>query len=384
MKLNILITLRAASVAYHFIELLKVLKLDQRFIIHVASQSPATEILTKAGYQTIVLENEIAKSIQSSNFSKLVLIAKKLLDEIQPDVILCGTSANLDLGVDEVIHLVRDRIPAAAFQYHWGQWNKILERGADVQLVLDDEALRLTHLNGCQSAIIVGSPRHIGYENLKIQENRARLRHDLGLPLMSTVHSFFGQALHQLDGYADTVRFWAQTFSGSDRGQYFLYIPNPRESEDDYLRTISIFKEEKLNIQKANHLSPEESILASDYIYSLFSSCSFDAAYLNRFSTAPLVVPVNLFFNQQIRRYFIEATGMQEQPFFNLGIAEVIRCQEELVNLVIDIKQEGFKNKYWLASHHKLPRASLASEKILNIVYLISKESISEVLQIFN
>jgi hypothetical protein len=367
MPIRLLISARDPAAAYHLTEIVKQARHDARFEITVVAQDPAWSIMRAAGIDATQVSLEKATTVDSAEARLLLERAERILAEFEPDAVLCGLSTPFDGGIDEAI-LARTRVPSLLLQDFWGERNAYFGRGPDVCLVLDRMAADLTWSRHQLPSRIVGSARHAAYEDTAPVERRAAVRGALGVPPGATVLSLFGQALHALEGYRNTVEAWGDAVKRFPGRRIAAYRKHPRESDDDQRRTRDMFRDAGIDVLSLDDFSVEDALLAGDVIASAFSNCTYDAAYLNFFADRPMLVPVCLFFEPGVVEYFQRIVRLKEWPYLKSGLVLPVYERETLPQALVDAAGDAAKREFWEAAKRNLVSPQGASHRVLDAV----------------
>ena len=377
MKSRILVTARDAAAALHLIEVVRAASSRPDLIISTVTQSPATRYFRDAGISVEALDLPPALRHDGPEGAALMAAAREILERICPDAVLCGLSTPFDGGIDEAM-LAAFAGPSFVLQDFWGEANGFFGRKADVYLALDEEAVRLSHERHNISATAVGSPRHSAYAQLDVSALRDRVRRELKVTPDTTVFGFFGQALHGLDGYRRTLLAWANAIRRYSGQVLTVYRPHPREKRTEIDHTIAILRDEGLECAIFADTDVEHALLVCDVVCSAFSNCSYDAAYLNRFSERPLITPASLFFDPEIVEYFRRMVRLAEFPYLKAGLVVPIRDAADLPELLVFAASAEGKARCWQAAQ-KLPNPADAPARVLDVVLAACRETVRSI-----
>lgn len=367
MTIRLLMTARDVAAALHLIQIARAARSDERFDVAIAAQQPAARHFLEAGFQVRLIPPLSTREVGSTQAQQLRAVARQLLREVQPDVVLVGLSTPFDAGIDEAV-LAESSVPTVLFQDFWGEQNLLLGKGADLILAVDDEAVRLNHRRyGCDS-LRVGSARHSAYSTLDLTGSRQRSRSLLGLDEQTPLIGFFGQALHHLEGYRRTVTHFVQTVAAMAEPVHVLVRAHPRENLQQRQTTQSLFIDSGLNLVPELDGSVEDALIACDVSCSLFSSCTYDAAYLNRFSDSPVTVPVSMLFDPQIMSYCEQHVNFDTFPYHRIGAVFAVHHKEQLAQVLGDAFKPAVHQQVWRHAHEHLSDPATAPQLALNAV----------------
>ena len=355
------------AAALHLVEVARVAVIDPRFEIVVVAQEPAARQFSLAGIPVRTVALPAAKSATGENATRLCEAARQLLAEIRPDAVLAGLSTPFDAGLDEAV-LAEARVPSFLYQDFWGEQNLLLGRGADHILAIDQQAAERNRTRYQRPSTIVGSARHAAYARLDIGATRARVRKAIAAPPSSPIIGFFGQALHQLDGYQRTVARFIEATNALDRSTILILRPHPREGDEQRRQTDEWFEAAQLKVTRLPPGPVEDALTACDAVVSLFSICTFDTAYLNRFSDRPVAVPMSLLFDDEITTYCRQHGNYLDFNHHTLGLVKPVYEAGDLLPALQDALQMDTRQQVWERAHRHLPSPSQAPERVLSQV----------------
>jgi hypothetical protein len=376
MTIRLLITARDAAAALHLTQVALAGRIDPRFRIEIAAQEPAARYFRDARLQMRVIEPLAARSIDAPNADALRTLARQLLAETAPDVVMTGLSTPFDAGLDEAI-LSESPVPTILFQDFWGEQNLLLGKGADHILAVDEEAVLLNRRRYGVDSILVGSARHAAYRALNSTGARSRLRARLGIPDDAPLIGFFGQALHHLPGYQRTVEhFVAAVAALPGPAVGVLVRPHPREDQQQRAATVALFAASGLTVVHAPDGTVEDALMTCDVSCSLFSTCTYDAAYLNRFAAAPVTVPLSMLFDPEIVRYCEQHVNFATFPYHRVGAVLAVHDPDALGQTLAEALQSPVKQAVWQRAHEHLPDPGRAPRLALEAVARIARGAI--------
>lgn len=365
MSTRLLITARDVAAALHLVQVAKAASADPRFTVTIAAQEPAARHFALAGLPFHAVRALSAKSSEESSAHELRGIARDLLQRERPDAVVVGLSTPFDAGLDEAV-LAEARVPTSLMQDFWGEQNLILGKGADQILGIDAQASERNAARYSTPTIVVGSPRHAAYATLDIPAIRAAGRRSLGVQ-NERVIGFFGQALHALAGYRRTV----ERFIAAARGLSDVRItlrPHPRETAEQRRQTEALFASSGLPVTLDQSPNVESALATCDVVVSLFSICTFDAAYLNRFAPAPLGVPMSLLFDAEIAAYCRQHGNYMDFSHHTLGLVTPIYDAATLDKALDEALAAESRQLAWQRAHEHLPDPAQAPHRVLTAV----------------
>ncbi len=372
MTIRLLITARDAAAALHLTQVALAARGDARFQIEIAAQEPAARYFREAGLPVRNVEALAARDASAAQAAPLRALARQLLADLRPDLALTGLSTPFDAGLDEAV-LVESAVPTVLFQDFWGEQNLLLGRGAQHVLAVDDEAAHLNRQRFGIESVVVGSARHAVYRDVVRAQSRARLRAALGVADDAGLIGFFGQALHHLPGYRRTVEaFVAAVAALPGAPMRVLVRPHPREDQRQREATQALFAGSGVAVVHAREGTVEDALAACDVSCSLFSTCTYDAAYLNRFADAPVTVPISMLFDPEIVRYCAQHVNFETFPYHRAGVVLAVHEQAALGAALADALQPATRAAVWRRAHETLPDPVLAPARALDAIAAIA------------
>jgi hypothetical protein len=365
--IRLLITARDVAAALHLVEVARAGARDPRFDITVVAQAPAAKHFSDAGLDVRTVAWPIVKSAGAPEADVLRESAKALLEELTPDLVLTGLSTPFDASLDEAL-LAEARVPTALYQDFWGEQNLILGRGADHILAIDQQAADRNLARFGHASTVVGSARHSAYASLDIAAARRKARQAIGASENERVIGFFGQALHRLPGYRRTVAHFIAAMSEINDRPRLILRPHPREDEAQRRETAAMFETAGLELLPSPNGAVEEAIAASDVVVSLFSICTFDTAYLNRFAAAPLAVPMSLLFDEEIAAYCRQHGNYFDFAHHTQGLVKPVYDANDLRGALESALQMDTRRDVWERAHRYLPDPAHAPQHVLDVM----------------
>jgi hypothetical protein len=355
------------AAALHLTQVALAARKDPRFQIHIAAQQPAAKHFMDAGLAVEIVPPCAATSIEGARINGLDTMAADLLTRVQPDVVLCGLSTPFDAGLDEAV-LARTRTPSVLFQDFWGEQNLLLGKGADLVLAVDDEAVQLNFRRYGIQSTKVGSARHAAYKSLELEGTKAHNKAMLGLQRQDTLIGFFGQALHHLPGYMRTVKRFVSVLTTLNEPVHLLVRPHPRENTEQRQSTAALFQNSGLHTVLSMEGTVEDALAACDVSCSLFSTCTYDAAYLNRFSATPLTVPLSMLFDPEILAYCEQHVNFDTFPYHRTGTVAAVHSERLLGPTIEDALSPTTRERIWHNAHVHLEDPAMAPWHTLNAI----------------
>jgi len=357
-----------AAAAHHLSQVIKEAMVDRRFDVHVVAQNPAADILRKNGLRPTEIKLQRAKRPDSPAGEALLDAARRVVADVKPDAVLCGLSTPLDGGLDEALLAVCD-CTSYLLQDFWGEQNAFFGSAPDVLFVLDDMAARSTKERCPGRPVVIGSTRHSNYRTLSFERLREDVRAALAVSSDAKLVGLFGQALHHIPGYGRTVEAWCLALLAMECTPEALYRPHPRESRQEVARTQELFKTLGVSVKTVSStVAVEQTIAACDVVCATFSNCLYDAAFVNRFASTPLVTPMTLMFDPDLVTYFDEKIKVKHLPYLQEELAYPVASSRELPADLDKALQYETKERFWRSAREKLPDSGLAISNLLDVV----------------
>ncbi|WED41904.1 hypothetical protein [Legionella cardiaca] len=370
-KKRVLITARDVGAAINIIEIIKFIPTRSDCEIHVYVQSPALRYFINFNISHNVVPQLIAKTPEDVHADGLIQYAQQLIATVKPDVILCGLSTPGDAGIDEaLIKVAKNKIPSIVMQDFWGEVNDFFGVCADYYFCLDNEAKNLTEKRYPCQGIVIGSPRHSWYQTLDLQNLRPQLRQEVDLSTSEIVVGLFGQSLHRLKGYQETLSEFLSTVYQVRPEATILYRQHPRESGEQAENTVKLLEQSNLKFIKHNHDKVEHSLILCDVVTSILSNCLYDSCYLNFFSSKPLITPIALCYKADILEHLNNFNMIESSPYKAKNIALICNTKKPDDKTMEDILSADCRKEYWLASK-QLENPKYSAEKAFDTIIKI-------------
>jgi hypothetical protein len=306
----------------------------------------------------------LAPSLEHSK--RMVAEARRIIELEEPDAVLVGVSHCNEAGLDEAFLAAAFDRPKFAMQDFWGDVNLTLGSGADIYFALDEVAVQLTASRHEKMAIACGSPKHHRYSTLDVSALRFSSRSQLGIYSDRPIIGYFGQSLSHLPGYGYLLRTFARSVAEMDSDVCLIYRPHPRESESEIAKTLSCFSENGVQARLVTEGVTEEWLAAADVVVSCFSSCAYDTAFLNRFSSIPINSAIYLLFDESVAEYFRSVTGLEVPPPAELGLVTAVQSEQLLGDTLRDALTVKRTKETWRLAQLHLPDPKNATREILN------------------
>ena len=302
------------------------------------------------------------RSPRAVDAAALFDMARRIVEKVEPDAVLVGLSGP-DAGLDEALLRVCRDVPTLAFQDFWGDVNLTLGEPADVYLVMDEEAARLSReMHGVEAAV-VGGPKYARYSELDLPGEGAGAG-----ARPHPVIGFCGQPLGDGAGYRRTLAHLGRAVAEHVPSARVVYGPHPREAADlqgEAMQTL-LDRHERCRLDADGPV--EDFLLRCDVLCSAFSTCSTDLLYLNRFSTSPLAVPLHLLVDQEVRDRFRAWTGLEHHPLAALGLERTVENAADLGGALRQALSAEVRAATWRDARATLPDPILAADTVLEVI----------------
>ncbi len=370
---RILVSSRDVGAAINIIEIVKLAKSNPDCDFSLYIQPPAAQYFSNHNLEYELVPNYIAKQ-QDSEEAKLILnYADKILEKIKPDVILCGLSTPGDAGIDEaLITVAKNKIPTVVMQDFWGEVNDFFGACADYYFCLDQEAKILTEQRYDSEGLVIGSPRHSWYKSLELVHLRKELRKKADLLPEDMVIGLFGQSLHHIPGYKETLLDVLSLVPQACPEATLVYRQHPRESNEQALNTIRLLENAKIAFRLMKDEKVEHTLILCDAVFSILSNCLYDASYLNFFSPIPFITPIALCYRDDLLSHLNNYNMLTASPYKAKNIAYIFDSKKPDRHDLQYLFSDSAKREFWMASK-KLENPEYAASKAQEILLKIAK-----------
>lgn len=336
--------------------------------VRVVAAPPALAVLQEAGLAVRPFLTPPVLQPSPAAAAALLQAARDVLVDAQPDALVVGLSHSAEAGLDEALLACAGSTPTYALQDFWGDVNDTLGCPAQTYFVVDEQAAQLTRSRHGAHAVVVGSPKHARYAELDVPALAARGRALLGLAADRRVVGYFGQPLLAFAGYGRTVEAVAAAFLRTTPDAALLYRPHPREDAASAARTCALFRSAGVEAL----LTPEgvvETWLAScDVVLAPFSTCCYDALYLNRLAPGPQSASVYLLFDPEVRRYSRWVNGMDVLPPVQEGMALAVTDAAQLDDVLRQAVDPQVRLRLWQRVQECLPDSRRSAALVVDAV----------------
>ncbi|HAT8180527.1 TPA: hypothetical protein JA361_13985 [Legionella pneumophila] len=368
---RILVSSRDVGAAINIIEIVKLAKSNPDCDFFLYIQPPAAQYFSNQNLEYELVPNLIARQQDSEEANLILNYAGEILEKIKPDVILCGLSTPGDGGIDEaLITVAKNKIPTVVMQDFWGEVNNFFGACADYYFCLDQEAKTLTEQRYDSEGLVIGSPRHSWYKSLELVHLRKELRKKADLSTEDMVIGLFGQSLHRIPGYKETLLDFLSLIPQACPEATIVYRQHPRESNEQAFNTIRLLEHSKISFRLMKDEKVEHTLILCDAVCSILSNCLYDASYLNFFSPIPFITPIALCYKEDILKHLNNYNMLNASPYRVKNIAYMFDNRKPSKDDLKFLFSENGKKEFWLASK-KLENPKYAAQKafinLLNI-----------------
>jgi hypothetical protein len=364
--LKLLVSARDAGSAGHIAAIVRYAESQERCSVAVYADGAAYLYLREVHGATRGTTIGHVDSPGDEDRQLLLDAANDIIRREAPDAVIVGVSHRNEAGIDEALLCAAGDIPTFAMQDYWGDANNALGALADVYFTIDDEAAAITLARHGATSVSVGSPKHEDYARLNPLEVRNAWRAMNG-DQKSLVVGVFGQDLLRFAGYRKTLKTLASALKRRQNDALIFYRPHPRESNLSRSESLSLLSSEGADVLYADSGTTERWLMISDLVVSAFSSCNYDAAFLNRFSPSPLAATAYLLMTPDVRDFYFDVSGLEVPPPVRLGICDLVTEESDLERVLERAKNGSLAFDCWSAAR-SLPNPRNASKLIYETV----------------
>lgn len=369
---RILVSSRDVGAAINIIEIVKLAKSNPDCDFFLYIQPPAAQYFCNHNLEYELVPNLIARQQDSKEANLILNYAGEILEKIKPDIILCGLSTPGDAGIDEaLITVAKNKIPTVVMQDFWGEVNDFFGVCADYYFCLDQEAKILTEQRYDSKGLVIGSPRHSWYKSLELIHLRKELRKKADLSTEDMVIGLFGQSLHHIPGYKETLLEFLSLVPQACPEATIVYRQHPRESNEQALNTIRLLENAKISFRLIKDEKVEHTLILCDVVCSILSNCLYDASYLNYFSSSPFISPIALCYKDGLLNHLNNYNMLKASPYKAKNIAHVFDSQKPDRHDLQYLFSDSGKKEFWMASK-KLENPEYAASKAGEILLKIA------------
>lgn len=361
--IRLLISARDPAAAWNMAAIARAARADGRFEVHVYAADPAFNLLRNDGIAVGRFRSACVTDQTDYLASTLLAEAAELINTLQPDVVLTGLSRSGEGGIDEAL-LAVSKAPCAALQDFWGDVNDFFGSRADIYLVLDHQASKLTRQRYNVPTKVVGSPRHTAYDALNPAELRRTTRGRYGLGKQDVLIGLFSQPIWPDPGYVRTLAAFSAAVAEVITSGVIILRPHPKDPETAISQTREALETSGLRVILCAEDRVESCLAACDLICSPFSLCTLDALYLCR--NAPFLPAglIYLLFDPALRAMCRQSCGFDEMPLAKLGMALAPTCPDELPDALRTALSVSWRTRTYTLARSRLP----ASEGMATIL----------------
>ncbi len=299
----------------------------------------------------------VVASSRTMEAASLRDMARRILQKVEPDVILVGLSGP-GAGLDEALLEVRGDLPTLAFQDFWGDVNLMFGVAADTYLVIDDEAARLSEEVYGVDTVVVGAPRYAHYARLE-------LRHP---DPSEVVVGFCGQPLGDYPGYLATVAALAEAVAADLPHAHLAYRPHPKESPELQDHVMQTLQRHHRPCSRDAAGEVETFLTGCHVVTSAFSTCSTDLVHLHRVSDEPLGTALHLHVDPEIRDLYRSWTGLDHHPLAALELAQTVVDRDEVGAALRQSVTLEARRATHRTARTRLADPKNAAERILDVI----------------
>ena len=120
----------------------------------------------------------------------------------------------------------------------------------------------------------------------------------------------------------------------------FIYVPHPKESKEDKLLINELIKKNKIYQKSVKFNNIEDIILISDIVFSVFSTCNYDSAYMNYYCKKPLSCIYSLLYDKRMVNYFnTYLLDIKKLPIHRHNVVMPVYLKSE-VRKILSLKNE--------------------------------------------
>lgn len=366
-KIKLLITARDPATADAIRPLLASFSSDSRFQVDIVAENPAFKLLL------LDIEQEnipISFFPQCFSHEELVARCSELILAKKPDAVLTGISGP-DVGVDEGIldTLGEFSIPSYSIQSYWGDINETFAGRPRTIFVIDDYAARFTRKRCNSEIVITGALKYADFKKKNPLSIRKQFEDIVGKKTDEKLLGFFGQPLSEIYGYSNTIERLSQAIEKLAIHCRVVYRPHPKETEEARRDTISFFQTRGLEVIVDENEDAFPVLCGVDVALSVFSTCGYDAVYLNRWSGSPLNTTLFLMYDPYMCRWYRKYSKLSNIPMDSDGIVSNVSCSDDVENAISCSLDKQYQRKIWEKIVRNLPDASYSVEILKEKIY---------------
>ena len=343
---TLLISARDPGAAFQLVPIARAAIAAGGLSVRLVASGPAAGIFESSG---LAVERFSAAPVDgpgAPGAGAVIEAARAVLDCVAPDALLVGLSGQ-GCGVDEALLHVAGAIPTYAMQDYWGDINQGWGALPGTYFVIDEEAARLTRGRTRARIVVIGSPRHSG----ELREDPSQVRDDarakMGFAPDVPLVIFFGQPLHGLQGYRETLGRLAVAAGSALPGLQILYRSHPKEIAEECAASLRALRAGGVRVDPDPWSGLEASLCAADIACTCYSSCGLDHVFLSQASSRPLGTVLHLLFRPDVAEYFRSVTHLDDVPLSAQGLAGTVFSEGLLVASLRDSISPALRQARW-------------------------------------
>lgn len=367
-KIKLLITARDPATAGAIRPLIDSISSDSRFQAEIVAENPAFKLLLPNAEERNI---PISLFPQCLNKQEMVAYCRELISGKKPDAVLTGISGP-DVGVDEGVltALGEFSVPSYSIQSYWGDINETLTGRPQTIFVIDDYAAKVTRKR-CQAEIVItGALKYADFGKKDPLTIRKQFSDAVVRTPDEKLLGFFGQPLSAIKGYYKTIEKLARIINEIEIKCRIVYRPHPKETEKNRCEILSLFQANGLRVILDENEDVLPALCGVDIVISAFSTCGYDAIYLNRLSPQPLNTTLFLTFDQQLSYWYKEYTKLLRIPMASEGIVTDVSRGDELENAINRGLDSQYQKKVWKKIKKGLSPSKQSVKILLEKIYL--------------
>lgn len=357
MKPTILLTARDVGAAQHIGVIAKFF-FGKGFIVVLLASGAAFEYfrVNKINAKIFCVSDDkdyVSHDATQNEIKELIKAAYQILDEINPDVIICGLST-YDYGIDEaVLYLAEEKrlnIPSFQFLDTWGEmFNYLYDGYPDIYLGFDESILKYADKKFLKRIRIVGAPKYENYSQINTDHSKKKIYKKFGIQDHEKVIGYFGQ---KPDEPGHTYNFIKLLASVKECQKRFLCKflvrahPGWKKMYDEYWDLIRENNIDAIDITEEPII--EDLLCACDIVATSYSTVAIDHAFLSSYSPSSIGVVVYLLEGQDIKKYLTDTYGYWKNPLLEKEIGFYINQEENTYDKINSIlTQKKFSEVYY-------------------------------------
>jgi len=366
-EIKLLITARDPATADAIRPLLGSLLADSRFQAEIVAENPAFKLLRFDAEKENI---PISLFQQCLGQEELITRCSELMLAKKPDAVLTGISGP-DVGIDEGILSVLGEYSVSSYsiQSYWGDINETLSGRPNTLFVIDDYAATITRQRCQAEVVITGALKYADYEKIDTLSMRQQFADTVVRKLDEKLLGFFGQPLSEIQGYSDSIDMLARVTKELAIKCRIVYRPHPKETQKSRRETLSLFHARGMEVIVDENEDGFPALCGVDIVISAFSTCGYDAIYLNRWSRLPLNTTLFLSFDQQLSHWYEEYSKLSRVPMANEGLVTNVSRGIDLGNAIHRGLDSQYQKKVWKKIKKELSHSKQSVKIIFDKIY---------------